>query len=114
MNHQDWEPVVIRSSKRLAAQQQVQASKPAYTADASQIRKIDQATEPQKTKTLSLEARQTISSMRSTLKITQVELNKRCSFPANTIRDIESGRIVPAQSQLSILNRVLRTTIKLT
>jgi len=113
MNHQDWEPVVIRSSKRLAAQQQ-QASKPAYTADASQIRKIDQATEPQKTKTLSLEARQTISSMRSTLKITQVELNKRCSFPANTIRDIESGRIVPAQSQLSILNRVLRTTIKLT
>ena len=114
MDHQDWEPVVIRSSKRLAAQQQVQASKPAYTADALQICKIDQATEPQKTKTLSLEARQTISSMRSTLKITQVELNKRCSFPANTIRDIESGRIVPAQSQLSILNRVLRTTIKLT
>lgn len=113
MNHQDWEPVVIRSSKRLAAQQQ-QSSKPAYTADASQIRKIDQATEPQKMKTLSLEARQTISSMRSTLKITQLELNKRCCFPANTIRDIESGRIVPAQSQLSILNRVLRTAIKLT
>jgi ribosome-binding protein aMBF1 (putative translation factor) len=111
MNQQDWEPMVIHSSKQVTQKPKIT---PNYTEDSVKRHKIDKATEPQKRKMLSTEARQMIASMRAAMKITQVELNQRCSFAPNTIRDFESGRMIPAQSQLNILNRVLKTALKLT
>lgn len=64
------------------------------------------------TKSLGNEGRALIVSKRVELKKTQAELNAMCSFPSNTIRDIECGKLCPTPMQLNVLNRVLRVTLK--
>jgi ribosome-binding protein aMBF1 (putative translation factor) len=51
--------------------------------------------------------------LRAAMKKTQVELNQLCSFPVNTIRDIEAGRLTPNPGQLIRLNAVLKTKLTL-
>jgi len=63
------------------------------------------------TKSLGAEGRILIVSKRVELKKTQAELNALCSFPAHTIRDIESGKLCPTPMQLNVLNRMLRITL---
>ena len=75
---------------------------------AHNIRKLEEADGPIKLKTLSMEMRQEITNRRVSKQWTQADLNKFCSFPQNTIRDIESGRAAPNQHQLSMLNRILK------
>jgi len=70
--------------------------------------KLDEADGPIKLKTLSLEMRQEITNRRVAKQWTQADLNKFCSFPANIIREIESGRLSPNPNQLTVLNRVLQ------
>jgi hypothetical protein len=48
-----------------------------------------------------------ISTARASLKLTQIELNKTCSFPVGTIRDIENGTAVVTQQQVDTLRRIL-------
>jgi ribosome-binding protein aMBF1 (putative translation factor) len=59
-------------------------------------------------KYLSLETRQDITNRRVSKLWTQADLNKYCSFPVNTIREIESGRVTPSPQQLNVLNRILK------
>jgi ribosome-binding protein aMBF1 (putative translation factor) len=42
----------------------------------------------------------------------QVQLNQDCRFPVNTMREIESGRLCPTPSQVNMLNRVLKASLK--
>jgi len=72
------------------------------------MHKLEEADGPIKLKTLSMEMRQEITNRRVSKQWTQADLNKFCSFPQNTIRDIESGRVAPNQHQLSMLNRILK------
>ena len=84
-------------------------SYPSSSAQQSQnIRKLEEADGPIKLKTLSLEMRQEITNRRVVKQWTQADLNRFCSFPQHTIRDIESGRLSPNQHQLNMLNRVLK------
>jgi ribosome-binding protein aMBF1 (putative translation factor) len=112
MSHQDWEPTVITSSKKVVSGTNTPV-KVTTTAAATHSRKIDAATEPIKMKQLPIESRQAITATRAANKWTQIELNQRCGFPANTIRDIESGRLTPSSNQLSFLSRVLKIQLKL-
>jgi ribosome-binding protein aMBF1 (putative translation factor) len=52
--------------------------------------------------------RQEITNRRVAKLWTQADLNKYCSFPQNTIREIESGRLAPNPHQLTVLNRILK------
>ena len=113
MSHQDWEPTVITSSVKKIVGGTKTPLKVTTTTAATHSRKIDAATEPIKMKELPIESRQAIMATRSANKWTQIELNQRCGFPANTIRDIESGRLTPSSSQLSFLSRVLKIQLKL-
>jgi ribosome-binding protein aMBF1 (putative translation factor) len=72
------------------------------------MHKLEEADGPIKLKTLSMEMRQEITNRRVAKLWTQADLNKFCSFPQNTIRDIESGRVAPNQQQLNMLNRILK------
>jgi hypothetical protein len=83
-------------------------SYPSSTQQTGNIRKLEEADGPIKLKTLSLEMRQEITNRRVVKQWTQADLNRFCSFPQHTIRDIESGRISPNQHQLNMLNRVLK------
>jgi ribosome-binding protein aMBF1 (putative translation factor) len=114
MDYQDWNTVTIRGEsaiKRSAAA--AAATRPKYSAEAEHLRKIANADGPVKSKTLSSESRQAIVLARVANKWSQADLNMRCAFGANTIRDIEAGRVTPSGGQLNTLSRILKIQLKL-
>ena len=105
MDHQDWQTVVVRQKK------QTTSRAPPVSAHTALMRKLD-SDEPVKRKTLSSASRQEIILARTALSLNQTQLNTACSFPQNSIRDIESGRVTPSPTQLGVLNRILKLRIK--
>ena len=105
MNHQDWEVVTIGGSK---AKAKAKAAHVKTTPEAQAARKIADADAPLKLKTLAPESRQEIIQRRVANKWSQADLNMRCCFPVNTIREIETGRVTPNIQQLNTLNRILK------
>lgn len=83
-----------------------------YDPEMHRQRKVEQAT-VLKPKSLSGESRILISKTRSEKKITQIDLNVQCGFPKNTLRDIESGKLIPLPPQLRIINARLGLNLKL-
>lgn len=114
MSEQDWTPVTIGNRINNRSGNTIHRPQPNYSADFHIIKKVENATGPVKLKALSVESRQAMTSARTALKLTQIEVNQRAAFAPNSIRDFESGRTTPSQSQLSILNRILKTNLKLT
>lgn len=116
---QDWASIVIGKAAAKGSSQGPKVAgtntlqKVTTTAAASSARALDAATDVGKRKELTSESRQAMMSARAANKWTQIELNQRCSFPANTIRDVESGRLTPNQNQISILQRILKIQLKL-
>jgi ribosome-binding protein aMBF1 (putative translation factor) len=108
MDDQDWEIVQI---KKRGSNTNTNTNKTQITPAAAKARKIEQV-DVGKPRSLSVESRTEITQRRVALGKNQVQLNQDCRFPVNTIRDIESGRYCPNPSQLSLLNRVLRTSMK--
>ena len=110
MEHQDWEPIKVGSS--MTKKPVAKPARPAGTKALHAVEDDDHSVLP--TKSLSPASRAEIVRLRTSMepKKTQAELNTACSFPANTIRDIEAGRLCPTPKQLEVLNRVLRTTLK--
>lgn len=117
----DWDtaPVIIRGKRGVAPMTQRLGGTATATgvrvqnSDDAGARAADRSTEVLKTKRLSLDARQLLIGGRALMKLTQVELNQRCAFAPNTIREVEAGRLTPTQGQLNILNRVLKVVAKL-
>lgn len=121
MDDQDWTVVTINRNRRTVGS----GSKP-YSEKGSQIRpKIVSAksaisaantkleeTEIGKLKTLSAESRNEIVQKRVALGKTQILLAQDCRLTANIMRDIENGRYCPTQTQLNIINRVLKSSLK--
>ncbi len=116
MEHQDWNPTVLRNGKVIAARKAAeQAGRPKMSAEAIRLAKLanDEEGVVKRAKTLSVESRQAMMRLRAEQKWSQKDLDMRCSFPANTVRDIENGKVAPSTSQLNTLNRVLKTGLKL-
>jgi ribosome-binding protein aMBF1 (putative translation factor) len=82
------------------------------TAGAAVLRRLDTEELPLPTKLLSGASRHAIVTARIAREWTQAQLNTQCSFPPNTIRDIESGKLCPTPTQLGVLNRVLKLALK--
>jgi ribosome-binding protein aMBF1 (putative translation factor) len=114
MDCQDWTPTVLRNGKVMQARKAAeQASRPKVSAEAIRLAKLANGEDVKRAKTLSTESRQTMMRLRAEQKWTQRDLDMRCSFPANTIRDLESGKLAPSSGQLNTINRVLKTGLKL-
>ena len=109
MDGQDWDPVVI---KRTGVKRVVKGAGVAVTAAAAEQRRAEAAEIP-KPRVLSAESRTQMMQLRAAMKKTQVEVNQMCGFPANTIRDIESGKLTPNAGQLIRQNNVLRAKFRL-
>ena len=110
MDGQDWDPVVVNSAKRVVKGAGVKL--PSLTAAAAAQRRVESQELPVR-KVLSPESRTQMMQLRAAMKKTQLELNQLCGFPANTIREIEAGRLTPNPSQLIRLNNVLRVKFSL-
>jgi ribosome-binding protein aMBF1 (putative translation factor) len=121
MDGQDWTEVRIqrgpkaKETLRPGMERQTTATqgKVQLSHQASLERKLLDSDGPVKVKKLSIDSRKIISAKRAEMEISQTQLNNSCAFPANTIRDIEAGKITPSPAQLSSINRILKTSIKL-
>ena len=115
MSHQDWTPLQIRSAGavRAAHAATTAAVSAARSAAAAAAAEREDAPLKPSHRTLSAESRAELVRIRaSERKLSQVQLNTLCSFPPNTIRDFENGRLSPTPTQLNVLNRVLHTAFK--
>jgi ribosome-binding protein aMBF1 (putative translation factor) len=112
LGHQDWSKVTIGNGRAPTGAARQSTFKP-VSASQAVGNKIANSELAGKFKKLAPESRQEIVNIRAANKWSQVDLNQRCSFPVNTIREIESGRLTPTIGQLNTLNRVLKTGLKL-
>ncbi len=112
MDGQDWTPLKI-TSYGTGQRALDHKSGPRITSAASAERKIADS-EYAKPKKLTPESRQTLVAKRVAMEKSQTEFNQLCSFPPNTIKEIEAGRLTPTIGQLNTLNRILKTGLKLT
>lgn len=116
MDHQNWEPVVIRkSAASLKADAQRKGSVEAQerrSTEASRLAKLERE-DYVKPKMLSAASRQELVQRRLAEKLTQQQLDQRCSFPAHTVRDLEANRRAPTPKELATLNRVLHCGLRL-
>ena len=117
MDNQDWELVTVRRCKNSATttgkSASASSSTPHYSPTASASRKLADATDVGKHKHLTTESRQIMIALRAANTWTQVQLNQKCAFPPNTIRDIEAGKVTPSIGQLNALNRILKCGLRL-
>jgi len=108
MDGQDWQTVTINKTVRKTG-----------AADHAQVahglaaaRRLENDDAPKPKKSLSPESRQAILQGRVANKWNQTQLNTQCSFPQNTIRDIENGKLCPTPQQLNVLTRILKVVLK--
>ena len=111
MDHQDWNPVTLRTSVRVAEKKNQQIM-PKRSEQAQHLAKIDRE-EYGKPKMLTSESRQELVQRRLAEKLTQQQLDQRCSFPPHTVRDLEANKRPPSSKELQTLNRVFRCGLKL-
>lgn len=116
MEHQNWEPQVI---KKTAAQLKADALRTGKKVtverrsdEAQRLAKVERE-DYTKPKMLAAESRQELVQRRLAEKLTQQLLDQRCSFPPHTIRDLEANKRAPTQKELQTLNRVLKCGLKL-
>jgi ribosome-binding protein aMBF1 (putative translation factor) len=110
MDCQDWTPVIVRSSARIAEKKR--EIQPKRSAEAQHLAKIERE-EYSKPKMLSSESRQELVKRRLEEKLSQQQLDQRCAFPPHTLRDLESNKRAPTSKELQTLNRVLKVGLKL-
>lgn len=112
MEYQDWNPVIVHGTAAVKKQDQ-HTQRPTMTAEAIRLAKLANNEEVKRAKVLSKESRQAMVQLRAAQKWTQRDLDMRCSFPANTVRDLEAGKLSPSQGLLNTLNRILKVGLKL-
>ena len=102
---QDWQTVTLRGNAKKTQ------NAPKVSAHTVLMRRLDHD-EPVKIKKLSHESRQAMIQARVALSLNQTQLNTACSFPQNTVRDIEAGRATPSPTQKNALSRALKVVLK--
>ena len=105
MDHQDWDPVIVRSAKAVATAVKKNAG-PNVSDAVHAARKIENS-EIGKIKMLTPKSRSEMAQARVAKGLTQKQLDQRGQFPANSCNSWEAGKICPSGPQISILHRLL-------
>ena len=101
----DWTPVLIKKK--------VSKPKVSFNPEVSRIQRLEDDEIMVKPKMFSQESRNKIVQFRITNNISQIQFDTMCSFPRNTIQQLESNKKAPSQKELQTLNRVLKTGLTL-
>lgn len=116
MDHQNWEPQIIRKTAEQLRADALRTGKKVTVErrsdEAQRLAKVEREdyTQP---KRLASESRQELVQRRLAEKLTQQQLDQRCSFPPHTIRDLEANKRAPTSRELQTLNRILKCGLKL-
>jgi hypothetical protein len=106
MDSQDWTPVVV---KKRASKAPVTSSNPM----SQHLRKLENDDIHVKPKMFSHESKQVIIAYRITHGLSQSQLDSMCSFPKNTIQQLEASRKAPSIKELNTLNRLMKNVLTL-
>jgi ribosome-binding protein aMBF1 (putative translation factor) len=106
MEHQDWTEVTVK--KRSSKYQQTPTNP-----EVTKIKKLENNDIYVKPKMFSQESRNTIVQARIANSLSQSDLDARCSFPKNTIQQLEANKRGPTSKELQTLNRILKTGLTL-
>ncbi len=116
MEHQNWEPQVIRKSAQQLRADAVRTGQKTTverkSSEGQHMAKVERE-EYTKAKMLAPESKQELVQRRLAEKLTQQQLDQRCSFPPHTIRDLEANKRAPTTRELQVLNRILKCGLKL-
>lgn len=116
MEHQNWESQVIRKSAAALRADALRSGKKETVErksdESMRLAKIERE-EFAKPKMLASASRQELVQRRLAEKLTQQQLDQRCSFPPHTIRDLEANKRPPTQRELQVLNRILKCGLRL-
>ena len=105
MEHQNWEPVIVRSTKAIATEVKKSLG-PKLSETAQAARKLENS-DVTKLKMLSGKSRSEMAQARVAKGMTQKQLDQRGQFPANSCNSWEAGKICPSGPQINILHRIL-------
>jgi hypothetical protein len=116
MEHQNWEPQVIRKTAAQLKADALRSGKKETVEKRSSVAQHLAKVEREdyvKPKMLTHESRQELVQRRLAEKLTQQQLDQRCSFPPHTVRDLEANKCSPSPRELQTLNRVLKCGLRL-
>lgn len=114
INNQDWEKIVIHGkSANINHHKMKKSIVPKVSTQAIQMKKIEESTEIGKLKELHLGDRQMMISMRAAKGLKQDQLAQALAMPVNLYKDIENGKTIPTQQQLTKINNYLKINLKL-
>ena len=105
MDHQDWDPVIVRSKMAVTAAAK-KNSGPNVSDAVHAARKIENS-DVGKLKMLTGKSRSEMAQARVAKGMTQKQLDQKGQFPANTCNSWEAGKTCPTGPQLNILHRLL-------
>jgi|SRR5579863_10468703 ribosome-binding protein aMBF1 (putative translation factor) len=116
--HQDLEPVILRrekTKKEMVKTKEIQAVRKQQPANGNAVtptlsKKSANDYDPENLQaptTSNHDLGTALQQARMTKNLTQTELDNRCSFPKNTVRDYENGTAKIVPDQLNKLNSVL-------
>jgi putative transcription factor len=103
--HQDWKKVILNNNRPFGninnnnhPFKDINNNKKPEDFDPSNIQKVN---------TSSNELGKAISKARTEKKLSQVDLDKKCCFQANTIKNYENGTAIVNSNQITKMNSVL-------
>jgi len=105
MDHQNWEPVILRSAGAVSLSAK-KNSGPTLSEAAQSARKLENS-EVAKLKMLTGKSRSEMAQARVAKGLTQKQLDQRGQFPANSCNLWEAGKVCPSGPQINILHRLL-------
>lgn len=108
---QDWSPIVIHG--KAVGPGSGSGPKTTQNPEAARLRKLEEAEAPQRIKTFTVESVAAIQAYRREHNLTQKELDRLFSWPANTTNQLEARKVAPTQGQLRALNAQLKTGLTL-
>lgn len=105
MEHQNWEPVIVRSAAAVSLASK-KNSGPTLSEAAQSARKLENS-DVGKLKMLTGKSRSEMAQARVAKGMTQKQLDQRGQFPANSCNSWEAGKVCPSGPQINILHRLL-------
>lgn len=112
MQGQDWDPVTINNPRAQKSNLLLNTG-PRRNPEAQRQAKLAAATDVEKVKVLTRDSIAAIVAYRRANNLTQRHLDQQMAFPPNTINRIESRNLTPTTTQLNMMNRLLKTGLRL-
>ncbi len=119
MEHQNWEPVVLRRSapknQNEAAARGMLEKRPrdSRATEHQHARALAENDEPKKPKIVLHESRQELIKARLAKKLTQEQADAACALPKHTFKGLESGQLTPNPQILSKISREMGINLRL-